>query len=350
MPLKPKKHTKHDFFIPAVFDSMPIKDDMATMEHPMFTLSKKKDMRLLRYQKDNITVDIAPSIYGLPSIFDKDVLLYCISQFMKEFEKTGEAPPRRMRISSRDLLVATNRPTNGAGYRLLKQALDRLIGVKVKTNIKTNRSEIIDAFGLLESYAIIESSRVKDRMIRLEITLSEWLYNSILGKEVLTISPDYFRLGRPLERRVYEIARKHCGKQESWEIKLENLLFKTGATSPLKKFRLFIREIVADDHLPQYKVQFFSDKDIVKFTYRDFKKEQKEKAIQQSFDFEAPMQISYKTRDKARKMTQEKGTGWDYYQLENEFAHEVESGNFTPDNLDASFLGFVKMKIKKNLR
>jgi len=30
------------------------------------------------------------------------------------------------------------------------------------------------------------------------------------------ISNDYFRLRRPLERRLYEIARKHCG---NWEWK-----------------------------------------------------------------------------------------------------------------------------------
>ncbi|MCA9184408.1 MAG: replication initiator protein A [Pirellulaceae bacterium] len=28
---------------------------------------------------------------------------------------------------------------------------------------------------------------------------------------MLTLHRDYFRLRKPLERRVYEIARKHCG-------------------------------------------------------------------------------------------------------------------------------------------
>ncbi len=27
---------------------------------------------------------------------------------------------------------------------------------------------------------------------------------------------DYFRLRKPLERRMYELARKHCGKQDEW--------------------------------------------------------------------------------------------------------------------------------------
>ena len=343
MPLKPKKHTEHDFFIPAVFDSMPIKDDIATMEHPMFTLSKKKDMRILSYQKDNVTIDIAPSIYGLPNIFDKDVLLYCVSQFIREFEETGEAPPRRMRISSHDLLVATNRATDGRAYNALRQSLNRLKGCFIKTNIKTNRCEIIDAFGLLESYTIIESSRVKDRMVRLEITLSEWLYNSILGKEVLTISPDYFRLGRPLERRIYEIARKFCGRQKKWSIKLDNLLVKTGATSNIRKFRHFIKEIAKESHLPEYNIEYVDERDVVKFEYRNWKKPEDD------FECECPFKIAHKIRVYARRITKEAGTGWDYYNLEKEFAYALNMGEITPKNIEAAFIGFVKKKIKISL-
>ena len=36
---------------------------------------------------------------------------------------------------------------------------------------------------------------------------------AIESNEVVTISNDYFRLRRPLERRLYEIGRKHCGGQ-----------------------------------------------------------------------------------------------------------------------------------------
>jgi hypothetical protein len=38
------------------------------------------------------------------------------------------------------------------------------------------------------------------------------------GKEVLTLHRDYFRLRKPLERRMYELARKHCGQQATWSI------------------------------------------------------------------------------------------------------------------------------------
>lgn len=56
-----------------------------------------------------------------------------------------------------------------------------------------------------------------------EITLSDWVFNAIKAKEVLTLHRDYFRLRKPLERRLYELARKHCGQKDEWKISLDLL-------------------------------------------------------------------------------------------------------------------------------
>lgn len=331
--LLPDRHPTKDFFIADIFDNLPFKDDIATMEHPIFTLSKKMDFRKLEYRNNNVSVTIAPSIYGLPTIFDKDVLLYCGSLLMDQINK-GKIPSRTLRISSHDLLVATNRPTNGIGYTLLKNALDRLRGVGIKTNIKTNRQEITSAFGLIESYRVVESSRVKDRMIKLEITLSEWFYNSILGKEVLTINRDYFRLGKALERRLYEIARKHCGRNESWKISLEKLKEKTGSTSTLKKFRYFIRQIESNNHIPDYTIHLLEG-DIVVF-----------EAIKAMPSFDDLPSISHKTIEKAKLIVVEAGTGWDFQSIHAQFSNQLFKG-FKPDNVNGAFINFVKKKVKE---
>ena len=60
-------------------------------------------------------------------------------------------------------------------------------------------------------------------MVAVEVTLNEWLYNAIVAREVLTRNRDYFRLDGGLERRLYELARKHCGNQAKWLIGLELL-------------------------------------------------------------------------------------------------------------------------------
>lgn len=342
MMLLPEKHPQRDFFIADVFDNLPFKDDMASMEHPFFVLSKNKDMRCLEYRNGDATLWIKPGLDGLPTIFDKDILLYCASQLMQEVN-AGRLPPRTLRISCHDLLVATNRPLGGEAYRLLKQALDRLRGVTIKTNIKTNRREQTSAFGMIDSYDVIESHKVKNRMIRLEITLSEWFYNSIVGREVLTINRDYFRLGRPLERRLYEIARKHCGNTPQWQIGLVRLMEKTGSTSTLRKFRYFIHQIAADDHLPDYQIALDAE-DVVTFTR---KAEIKETPTNQAMlPFTELPPITPKTLEMGRKMVQEAGTGWDFYFLHSEFTESLAKG-YRPDNVNGAFLNFLKKKIQQ---
>ena len=48
-----------------------------------------------------------------------------------------------------------------------------------------------------------------------------------------------------LERRIYELARKHCGRQASWSISLDTLLKKSGSQSSIKRFRQHVKEIAA---------------------------------------------------------------------------------------------------------
>lgn len=336
LPLLPDRHPTEDFFIADIFDNLPFKDDIASMEHPLFSLSKNKDLRQLEYSKDHIRITIAPSTYGLPTIFDKDVLLYCGSLLMNQVNK-GIIPPRTLRISCHDLLVATNRTTNGQGYTLLKKALDRLKGVSIKTNIKTNKREITSGFGLIESYTVVESSRVKNRMIRLEITLSEWFYQSILGKEVLTINRDYFRLGKALERRLYEIARKHCGNSPNWQINLKHLKEKTGSTSSLVKFRYFIREITKTNYLPDYTITL-NERDIVSFTNRSATE------ITSGYETKDLPQISQDTLRRGAILVEEAGTGWDYQTIQEQFTCQLLEG-FRPNNVNGAFIGFIKKKI-----
>jgi hypothetical protein len=45
-------------------------------------------------------------------------------------------------------------------------------------------------------------------MQEVEIRLPDWVFNPTRAKEVLTLHRDYFQLRKPLERRMYELARE----------------------------------------------------------------------------------------------------------------------------------------------
>jgi hypothetical protein len=74
-----------------------------------------------------------------------------------------------------------------------------------------------------------------------------------------------------MARRLYELARKHCGHQAQWKIGLELLQAKVGSKSTLKEFRRAVRAIEADNSLPEYRL-VLNDNDTVTFHTRDAKK------------------------------------------------------------------------------
>ncbi len=247
----PERHATRDFFVCDVLDAIP-KDDIGTMEHPVFSLSTRPDRRVLSYMHGSTSVEITPSVKGLATIHDKDILIYVISQLMAAIN-AGRETSREIVLKSHDLLVATNRDTSGDGYRRLREAFERLSGTRIVTNIVTGGTETTSGFGLIEAWEIVRRTR-SGRMINVKITLSEWLYRAVLSKSVLTLSRDYFRLRKPLERRIYELARKHCGHQARWQVSLEVLLKKSGSASPRRVFRKMLRDLCAGDHLPDYRI------------------------------------------------------------------------------------------------
>ncbi len=150
----------------------------------------------------------------------------------------------------------------------LVEALDRLEGTRIRTNIITGDDEQIDGFGLIDASSIRRKQGLDGRLLWCEVKLSDWVFNAIRAQEVLTLHRDYFRLRKPIERRLYEIARKHCGQQASWKIGLALLLKKTGSQSPEKRFRQMVRHLAEHDHLPDYSVLFDTESDMVTFRNR----------------------------------------------------------------------------------
>jgi len=238
-----------DFFVCDIFAASP-KADLGTMEHPVFSLSTRPDRRILSYEHNGISVQVTPSVRGRATIYDKDILIYCISQLMAGLN-AGRAVTRTLQLTAHDLLVATNRDTGGDSYTRLREAFERLAGTRITTNLSTGGLETTTGFGLIESWQIVRATR-GGRMISVIVTLSDWLFRAVVQKSVLTLSREYFRLRKPLERRIYELTRKHCGRQPEWRVSVATLHKKSGSTAPLRVFRAALRRMIGDDTLPDY--------------------------------------------------------------------------------------------------
>ncbi len=262
-PLLPDRMRQADFFVCDIFDAVP-KGDMASMEHPVFSISTKPDLNERIYRNGASFVKITPSVKGLATVHDRDVLIFCISQIMSAINN-GREVGQVLRFRAFDLLAATNRGKDGRGYEQLRAAFERLAGTRIETNVTTGDIEVLDGFGLIDRYRIVRETR-DGRMQEIEIKLSDWVFNAVKSREVLTLHRNYFRLRKPLERRLYEIARKHCGAQSEWSICLEKLKYKCGSNSTDKEFKRLLSRIIdenqAHQHIPDYNM-YLEDEKIV---------------------------------------------------------------------------------------
>jgi plasmid replication initiation protein len=335
--LLPAKHGKGDLFICDVADAV-LKDLIPQMEHPFYSLSKKPETAIRRYEHNGNWLQIVPSVKGLATIYDKDILIYCISQLMEKLKRREPVGPR-IRITSHDLLVFTNRGTAGKDYNALCEAIDRLAGTRITTNIRTGEEEQTDSFGLIDAASIRRKHGLDGRLLWVEIKLSDWVFNAIKGEEVLTLHPGYFRLGKPLERRVYELARKHCGRQSSWTISMETLLKKSGSQSVITRFRQMVKHIAKHDHLPDYRVIFDEETDQVTFHNRE------------SWWDKTPLpsdgEMLLALPEQAYEDGRAAAPGYDIYALEREWREWwITSGKPKLDSPVAAFVGFCRHRHK----
>jgi plasmid replication initiation protein len=259
--LLPHRHRQGDFFIADILDAIP-KGDLASMEHPLFAL-KAGDMRVRTYERNGLTVTVKPGHGGCATIHDKDLWIYCISQLVEAINRGCEDVSRVVRFTAYDFLVSTNRGTNGDSYNRMSEAMGRLRGTNIETAGQRERA----GFGLIDDWRVIEKNN-GGRMFAVEVALPRWLFRAVEAKQVLTLSRDYFRLRKPLDRRIYELARKHCGAQSKWRVNIKTLYEKSGSTDALRNFRGAVKALSESDELPDYCITYDSEADVVTFYTR----------------------------------------------------------------------------------
>ena len=249
----------------------PVKDDIASMEFPLFSLSKQADTKTREYRRGNKIVRIIPSSVGAATLFDKDLLLYISSQIV-EARNQGLTPSRTVKINSIDFLLGTERGDGAGSYERVIDLLRRLRGTTIETNIPTGADKITqtDGFSMIDSYTVLSGKKSSrkildkktgksdevdtEKVFSFSVKISEWLYNGLMNFEVLTLDRGYFKLSSPIERRLYEIARKHCGDQAIWKINIDSLAEKIGTSQQRFRVREDIRKAIFTDALPQYRV------------------------------------------------------------------------------------------------
>ena len=253
-----------DLFIPLMGD-LPLKDQRETMERPFFSLQKRKRVKPIEYSSPDgetwVKIEAIPA-YGMATIWDADILIWAASTLNRMREQGANDVPRTLRTTSYDLLRAIKRGTSGRAYQELQAALQRLQTTSISTSIRAPKRRTKAGFNWLDKWTL-EVDPDTDQPRGMTITLSDWVYEGIMGeRSLLTMHQDYFLLTGGLERALYRIARKHAGNQRGgWTCRVEVLRDKTGSDSKPKEFNRMLRKVVEANQLPDYAMEMATTAD-----------------------------------------------------------------------------------------
>lgn len=244
-----------DLFLPYLAD-LPLRDQREMMERPFFSLAKTKRSKPIDYTSPDrkLWVHVSANLdYGMATIWDADILIYCASQMADMARRGVNDIPRKLHIMPYDLLRAIDRPTTGRAYELLGQALDRLVSTTIKTNIRAeNRREA--TFSWLDGWTqLVDEKTERSRGMTLE--LSNWFWEGVMmNGGVLAIDRAYFSITGGRERWLYRVARKHAGGagEGGFAISMPVLFEKSGAEGQYRRFKFELLKLAEKNALPGY--------------------------------------------------------------------------------------------------
>lgn len=244
-----------DLFLPYIAD-LPFRDQREVMERPFFSLAKSKRVKPIDYISPDgklwVHVSASPD-YGMATIWDADILIYCASMLADMARRGVNDVPRKLHLMPYDLLRAIHRPTTGRAYELLGQALDRLVATTIKTNIRAdNRREA--TFSWLDGWTQLVDEKT-ERSRGMTIELSNWFWEGVMMKGgVLSIDRAYFDITGGRERWLYRVVRKHAGGagEDGFAISMPVLFEKSGAEGEYRRFKFEILKLIEKNALPGF--------------------------------------------------------------------------------------------------
>ncbi|MET3828506.1 plasmid replication initiation protein [Sphingomonas sp. PvP055] len=380
-----------NLFLPYLVD-MPLRDQREIMERPFFSLAKSKRVKPIDYRSPDgklwVHVSGNPD-YGMATIWDADILIYCASVLADMARRGVNDVPRKLHLMPYDLLRAIGRPTTGRAYELLGQALDRLVSTTIKTNIRAeNRREA--TFSWLDGWTqLVDEKTERSRGMTIEV--SSWFWEGVMMQGgVLSIDRAYFDLTGGRERWLYRVARKHAGGagEVGFAIAMPTLFEKSGAEGQYRRFKFEIAKIVERNELPGYALSLEAPAGKREPSLRMQRRSDVERPVKtvaahggggakptarsspikpaiaagvedETIDVAALLRrsrTSLATRATAGEVTdatmatlRAECPGWDYQTLHAEFRTWVEADSArTPVSYQAAFIGFVRRYHEKH--
>jgi len=229
-----------------------LQGERSLMAYPFFALAKTIWTKPLVYKTDSVSIEIGPGPKGIATIYDKEILLYIASLLVAKLD-AGQAVSQDFYFTANDLFRVTGVNSSSRSYRRLSDALERLQGTQIKTDIEAGGEGEAGFFSWLEAARLhyTKNDNGERRLKAVRVRLCDWLFRAILrDRHVLEYAPSYFQLG-PVERRLYEVARSSC-VDGAVSITLEKLRLQLGYQSSSRHFKAILKSVIESDSIPGF--------------------------------------------------------------------------------------------------
>jgi len=252
-----------DLFVASATD-VSTKEHREFMSRNWFSLESKKRTEPIYHEfGDNNWLKIsADADIGIATMFDNDILLFIITQYMAALNsgKPPEQISRNFQFTGYEYFRFIGKQKfSGKGYADLWKSLERLHHTFVETNLHLGESRRHSSFTWLsEIKQVIEGGTHRG----FQVSVPDWLYQSVVNKKmVLTLDDGYFDIRSSLERFLYLFARKSSGWQVGgWGENIQTLYKKSGSRASFPEFSRAIKKIVAKGSILGYKVSILEHK------------------------------------------------------------------------------------------
>jgi len=235
--------TQLSLFSPQKAKLPSVKAEQRSLEFPMFSLSKIPEGKIEFRQRGVVVVARNNQEVGVCTIYDADLLKFIWSLGIK-YVREGRPFPKKIGFKASDYFRFKGlKKVGGRNYENLKQTITRLRSTDYETTVGFEKGEAV--VGVKWFDASYFERDLNGKITQIKVILSDWFIRMAASeKSFLTLPHEYFRVTSGLERRIFEIVWKHCGRQSSFEIGMDVLQAKCGSNDPYRKFVFKLRKIV----------------------------------------------------------------------------------------------------------
>jgi len=205
------------------------------------------------YDDGQIRIEVRSTKIGVATIDDAEILLYCLGLAADKFDR-GEKVTQEFTFTLKDFSDVAGLSQSGSVSKRLGEALDRLKETNIKTNIESGRKVFVEGFSWIENFwydrgpdQMVKGKKREGRINSITVRFCDFLWRAVvIDRNLLSYNRKFFCLS-PLKRRLYELARIHCGERPAFRIGLESLRDRVGTAQELRFFKSDLEAMLDED-------------------------------------------------------------------------------------------------------